>query len=598
MVIVFVVDNYSNLTNGTNVTANRFAAKLRSLGHEVRIVTNEYTGEDIYTLKTRNIPVVSMVSKKQGYTFSKPNKELLKEAFDGADIVHLITPWKTSKVSIKIARKMKIPVIAAFHTPPESIIYGARMRIIGAPLAKYLYGRFKKLYKKVKHVHCPSLLIADELKRHNYPNAFHVISNGFDKSFNYKKKKRCSDCFKVIAVGRFAPEKSQDILIKAIARSKYKDKIELYLAGIGPTKKKLEKMAAKLGVKTNFNFYEKQELIEKLQEMDLYVHTSNIEIEGISCLEAIACGKVPLISNAKKSATSQFALDNRSIYEKGNIQDLTEKIEYWLLNEQERKKMEILYAESTQKYNLDNSIKRFLDMLKTAIFDYKNDVLTKTKEAKNVKKTIKKGAIKKTLSTAFYYAVLPLLAIYNKAFLKAKINNKKNLRKLKGGAVLVSNHVHNLDSVLSGLAAFPKRVTFTGMKANFQKPVAGKLVKAFGTIPTPESITETKIFFNELSKKVRSGRFVHFFPEGELKKDDNTVRDFKKGAFKLAVNSSVPIVPIRITFKEAKTITKKLKNRMVVNVGKPIFPNYSLPQKEALETLKFQTEQAMNQLAN
>ncbi|NLN50499.1 MAG: glycosyltransferase [Acholeplasmataceae bacterium] len=598
MVIVFVIDNYKNLSNGTNITAYRFTEALKKLGHEIRIVSNDVVGQDIYTLKTRHIPIVSYVAKKQGVTFSKPNKKVLEEALQGADIVHLITPWKTSKMALKIAKKMNIPVTTAFHVPPESIIYGAKLRFLNWPLKGMLYRRFRRFFKNVKHVHCPSSLTAAKLKSYQYPNQFHVISNGVSCDFKYFEPQKDKEHFNIIAIGRFAHEKRQEIIIKAIGKSQYRDKIILTLAGIGPTKDRLVQLAKRLKVNVEFGFYSKDDLIEKISQQDLYIHASDIEIEGISCLEAIACGRVPLIANAKNSASVQFVLDERSLFAPGDVEDLKEKMEYWLTNDQERHKMELEYAKSSEKYSLLNSVNRFEDMVREAIVDHKNNLLATSKRGKPIRKTIKKGRVEKTLTTAFYYIVVPLLMAYNKAYLKAKINNKHHLKKIKGGAVIVSNHVHTLDSVMSGLAAFPKKVVFTAIKANFKKPVVGQIVRALGTVPTPESITENRIFFNELSKKARNGKFIHFFPEGELIEGDKNIRQFKRGAFKLAVESSVPIVPIRINIQERRNSKNKIKERMIVNIGKPIFPDYTLSPKRALESLKFETEEAMNKLLN
>ena len=75
--------------------------------------------------------------------------------------------------------------------------------------------------------------------------------------------------------------------------------------------------------------------MDLLHKTDLYVHTSDAEIEAISCIEAIACGNVPIISNSNKSATPQFALDERSLFEAGNSDDLARKIDNWLDNKQE-----------------------------------------------------------------------------------------------------------------------------------------------------------------------------------------------------------------------------------------------------------------------
>lgn len=594
MVIVFVVDNLKNLSNGTSITAYRFANKLREQGHEVRIITDELTGENIYTLKTRNIPIVSKVAKRQNVTFAKPDKKIIKEALTGADIVHFFVPWKTSRITYKIAKKMGIPMTCAFHVPPASIVYGAGLRFIEKPLLWYIFRRFRRFYKKIKHIHCPSNYIASELIRYCYPNQLHVISNGVDEDFQYTKKETTSNKYQLMMIGRYAPEKKQEVIIKAIAKSKYRDQIHLTLAGIGPNIHRLQTLANKLGVDVTFDFYSKDELKQKLLEQDLYIHSSEIETEGISCLEAIACGRVPIIADSKQSAANQFALDERSLFKAGNENDLCEKIEYWIEHPHERLKMEEIYASSSEKYSLDKSVERFVEMFKIAINDYKIEKLAQSKEVQKIRRRIRKSTLVKTLNIAFYYLVLPLLAVYNKVYLKVTVKNRHNLKQVKTGAVIISNHVHMLDSVMLGLAAFPKRIVFTSQQQNFKMPVVGYLVKALGAVPTPIKLTENKIFFHELSHQARNGRFIGFYPEGELIDGDRTIREFKRGAFKLAVDSSVPIIPVRINFYDQP---KRKKQKIVVNVGKPLFPDFSLSPREALDKLKEETEKVMEKLA-
>lgn len=105
---------------------------------------------------------------------------------------------------------------------------------------------------------------------------------------------------------------------------------------------------------------------------DLYVHAADAEIEAISCIEAFASGLVPIIANSPKSATPQFALDDRSLFEAGNSDNLAEKIDYWLDHEEERKDMEKEYAESGKKYNIHNSILQIEEMFQEAIDESRN----------------------------------------------------------------------------------------------------------------------------------------------------------------------------------------------------------------------------------
>lgn len=78
---------------------------------------------------------------------------------------------------------------------------------------------------------------------------------------------------------------------------------------------------------------------------DLYVHTSDAEIEAMSCMEAFACGLVPVIADSPRSATPQFALDERSLFPAGDADALAERIDWWIEHPQEREEMEHRYAD-------------------------------------------------------------------------------------------------------------------------------------------------------------------------------------------------------------------------------------------------------------
>ena len=198
----------------------------------------------------------------------------------------------------------------------------------------------------------------------------HVISNGIEPEWKYLKSKKPEELkgkIIITMVGRLSGEKRQDLLIDAVSKSKYSDKIQLIFAGKGPKELNYMKLSEKLANKPIFNFYPNEELRYILSYTDLYVHTSDAEIEAISCIEAIATGLVPVIAESDKSATSQFALDSRSKFEAGNSRDLANKIDYWLENEKERKEMEVKYADYAKKYRIEESMKKIEEMFKEEI---------------------------------------------------------------------------------------------------------------------------------------------------------------------------------------------------------------------------------------
>lgn len=142
-------------------------------------------------------------------------------------------------------------------------------------------------------------------------NAY-VISNGVNKRFVRRpteKPENFRDRFVILFTGRYSKEKSHRVLIDAAAESKYADRIQLIFAGDGPLKEELGEYAAKkLKNQPLFRFFSREEMLDVLNYADLYVHPAEIEIEAISCLEAITCGLVPVIADSPRSATRFFAL--------------------------------------------------------------------------------------------------------------------------------------------------------------------------------------------------------------------------------------------------------------------------------------------------
>ena len=373
MNIVIVIDLIDNLTNGSVMTARRFADGLRGRGHSVKILAIGATEEDGYAVGVRYVPILSEVSAKNQVKYGKYDRKIAEKAFEGADIVHFIFPFMLEKKCKKLADELGIPTTAAFHVQPEDISYNIGLGLERCrPLNRWIYRRFnKKFYRGFNRIHCPSRFIANQLDANGYKQELYVISNGYDTAFVPPENKQKNDKFEVVMVGRLAPEKKQKILVSAIAESKYRDNIRLTLLGNGPCKKKLIKQAEKLGVDVEFGFLPKDKLVERLQHSDLYVHASTVEIEAIACLEAIACGLVPVISNSDLSATPQFALDERSLFENDNHLQLASKIDYWFENDTERERMSAIYASSAKKYSLDNSLQMAERMFIDEINDFR-----------------------------------------------------------------------------------------------------------------------------------------------------------------------------------------------------------------------------------
>lgn len=358
MKIVLAIDQYDIGNNGTTMSARNLVAALQRRGHEVRILGMGQEGPNKYLLPELNVPIATPIAHKQGMAFAKPVKDVMKKAFEGADVIHFYMPFLPLAVEgKKLADEMGIATTGAFHVQPENITYNCGLSH-SKVAPKFLYEFFKKhYYDHFGNLHCPTAFIANQLKAHNYQAHLHVISNGVDPIFTYSRNEKpeaVKDKFNILMIGRLSKEKKQDLLIEAVSLSKHKDQIQLFFAGNGPKKAKYIRMGKKLPNEPIFGFYKKEELKDLMSICDLYVHPAEVEIEAISCIEAFSTGLVPLISNSDKSATGAFALDKRSLFLNGDAENLAEKIDYWIEHPEERKKMEMQYSEQGRRYQINH----------------------------------------------------------------------------------------------------------------------------------------------------------------------------------------------------------------------------------------------------
>lgn len=381
MKILFVIDVFNSHSNGTSISAQRFAEELRKRGHDVRILTVGETSDTIFGLKELYFPFFMKVIHKHGFTYAKCEEKTIRKAVEWAELVHFFFPFFLTNRTKKVVEEMGKPSTAAFHVQPQNITSSLMMGKV-TWINNLIYRIFRnKTYNHFGHVHVPSQFMGEELKKRKYTAKIHAISNGIQSDFTWMKRPKDPQFegkILIMMVGRLTKEKRQDILINAVEHSKYGDRIQLIFAGTGPTDNMLYKLGKKLKNPPVFGYYDKQELMDKLSQCDLYVHASDMESEAISCIEAFATGLVPVISDSELSATKQFALDERSLFRAGDPEDLARAIDYWLDHPEEKARMEKVYAESAKNYDIEHSVTLFEEMLQEAIEDHKKQTEVKS----------------------------------------------------------------------------------------------------------------------------------------------------------------------------------------------------------------------------
>lgn len=371
MKILLVIDDYISSNNGTTTSCRRFAEELRRQGHEVKVLGTSLPDEpDMFRLEEYHLPIVDGLVRANDFHFSKVDMAVIRKAVAWADVVHCMMPFMLTYRTAEVVKEMNKPATAAFHIQPENLLSAVRLgKWSLANSALYAMWR-KGIYDKFSFIHCPSEFMRQEMLDHHYKGDVRAISNGISDAFCLQQKHKTitpKDKIVITMVGRLAREKRQDLIIRAVRKSKYADRIQIVFAGKGPLEGFYKRLGRRLKNPPMFVYLNRHNLINLLAETDIYVHASDMESEAISCIEAFATGLVPIISDSRKSATKQFAIDCRSLFKAGNPEDLARKIDYWLDHPEEKKHMETAYAQQGLEYTLEASVRKCVQMFEDAI---------------------------------------------------------------------------------------------------------------------------------------------------------------------------------------------------------------------------------------
>lgn len=269
------------------------------------------------------------------------------------------------------------PVIGAFHVQPQNILGMMNLKN-GRWRERLLEKAFMfGMFNRVPFLQCPSQFAADVMKKSGCKSTLRVVSNGIPPEFvptNETRPEWFGDKLVLLSIARHAPEKRQKLMIQAVKQSKYADQIQLLLCGQGETTEELKTMGDALPVKPFIKRVSDAEKLTFLNTADMLLQASIVELESLSCLEAIGCGLPCLIADSEHSAATQFARDERFLFTSDDVDNLTAKIDYWFENRSELKankqkalamaesysmdtcldKMEALYAEAIQHHDLQN----------------------------------------------------------------------------------------------------------------------------------------------------------------------------------------------------------------------------------------------------
>ncbi|MFR2534619.1 MAG: lysophospholipid acyltransferase family protein [Clostridia bacterium] len=202
----------------------------------------------------------------------------------------------------------------------------------------------------------------------------------------------------------------------------------------------------------------------------------------------------------------------------------------------------------------------------------------------------------KIASMALYTIALPLVYSFNKIMYGCKVVGIENLKQIKGARMTVSNHVHPMDCTMNAMIQAPRQVYFPTLQDNFKIPVVNGIIRLLHAIPIPNGLQTKVAFYKSLQAILQKGSIIHMYPEAALWPYATNLRKFKSGAFQIAVEQQVPIIPIVYCFVKPYGIRKwKKKPCIQIHILKPVYPSKIKEnnKKEVVQNMKQEVYQEM-----
>ncbi|PKM91987.1 MAG: hypothetical protein CVU81_02915 [Euryarchaeota archaeon HGW-Euryarchaeota-1] len=363
MRIAFFTDTYFPQVNGVTFAVNQFKKAIeRSKSHNITL----FYPTSNYKPAQNEIPLFSLPFPfYKGFRVIFPWQRISSETFD---IVHTHGLYGAALLGLKVAKKLKIPCVATYHTPTylyTDYLLSWLPLFIKKPANKLLraicWWWEKRILKQCDLVLAPSEVIVEFLRARGIKNAVE-LSNGIDLTQFKSKRKKLSR--KTIGyVGRLGFEKHVEDLIN-IAKQFDGD---ILIVGDGPARQYYEKLAKG---KPNIKFLgnvAREKLNDIYNSLDFLVNSSTVETQSLTAIEAMACG-TPVIGAAALALEKTITHGITGfLYEPGNYEDLFKKLQIAYQNKDFLSKNCINKAKTQDiKQTTNKLLQLYLDLKKRA----------------------------------------------------------------------------------------------------------------------------------------------------------------------------------------------------------------------------------------
>lgn len=270
-------------------------------------------------------------------------------------ITHLLHPH--SFKALRLCKQQNIPCYLITHAP-----FNVQRNFILSILTKIYYSiKVKSKLNNFTKIIAITKWEIPYLKKLGIPeDKIIYIPNGVPEEFFRQKKQKTKKQKDVLFLGRIAPVKNIELLIKTA-----KNLPEISFSVVGPAEEKyLKKLKYLIGDSSNISIlppvYDLKEKIKLIDEHKIFVLPSKREAMPQVLIEAMARGKI--IISSQTDGGKEIINDNRNgfLFEIGNSEQLVDLIKK---NIKGNKQIQNQAKKDSEKYSWKNLIKKYQEIL-------------------------------------------------------------------------------------------------------------------------------------------------------------------------------------------------------------------------------------------
>ena len=404
MNIGLFTDSYPPYINGVATSVYNLREALKKLGHTVYIVTvNDSIIKHEYDEKEKILRIPGIPIGIYDYRLSEiyPISTVKTIKKWKLDVIHSHTEFGVGIFARILAKKFKIPLVHTYHTLYEDYTHYITHNHFDK-LSKKIVKDLTKVYcvKTAKETIVPTEKIYKLFKeKYMITKNVSVIPSGidierfFEENVEHDKVEQIKgkygitkDDFTVIFVGRLAQEKNIEFLLNAQQKliEKRINNIKLLIVGDGPDKENYINITRKLNIfdKVIFTGKIEQDKIQYYYQCaDAFVTASNSETQGLTVIEAMAAGVVPICINDMAFIDM---LPKKSLF--NNQKEYINRLITFSADEELRKEYKVEIRKKAEEYSSSTYAQRVLNVYSGVLNGGKKDNTLKSRELINEKK--------------------------------------------------------------------------------------------------------------------------------------------------------------------------------------------------------------------